>query len=360
MDLQAQGLGVREIGRRLGVNHATVSRHLQAAQINSGQMKENPGIAAALENTGITADRARFGYRRVKREDGSFDTVMWKLSDLDRDNVMDRIAAKMADIPAVAEVKPPKETEADRLDVYPFFDLHLGQSSRANRTGEDVDNASALDRFRAALTPLVGDAEEAVLIFGGDTLHLNDKSKATPKSKHVLDVDGCIFDAIEAGVEAVAFAVDLALERHGALWLIIIPGNHDPDSYLALLFAMVERYRDNPRVRISKSPAAQWAMSWGRNLIAAHHGNGVTPERLVLSLAEHPDWSACPYRHIFTGHVHHAAGRQIGGAYWESVGPVTRQDAYASDHAYVTRSVLSRLSFHRDGSGFDRAQRHIR
>jgi hypothetical protein len=189
----------------------------------------------------------------------------------------------------------------------------------------------------------------AVVLDNGDLTHADDTQNVTPASKHKLDVDTRHFKTMEVTVEALAFAVDAALRKHERVIVRILPGNHNRESYLCVMFALAERFRDNPRVTVQRQPGEFFAFEFGKVLIAAHHGDKAKADRMVHFLADQyaEMWGRTRHRYLFTGHLHHHKAQDIGGVQWEQLRAVTARDAYAVSHAYTARAQLQGITFHR-------------
>jgi len=130
----------------------------------------------------------------------------------------------------------------------------------------------------------------------------------------------------------------------------ILPGNHNLSAYLAITFALAERWRENPRIEVQKDPSEFWAYEFGRCLVAAHHGHRAKAQKMVLFLAdEYPEiWGRTHWRYLFTGHLHHHKAEDIGGVLWRQLRAVAPRDAYAYSNAYASRSQASALTFHKE------------
>jgi hypothetical protein len=141
----------------------------------------------------------------------------------------------------------------------------------------------------------------------------------------------------------------MLLRRHNRVLVRILPGNHNPHSYLAVMFALAERYRNEPRVTVVRDPGEFWVHQFGDVLLAAHHGDKAKAERMVLWMAEQHAavWGATKYRYLFTGHLHHHKSADIGGVQWEQLRAVTARDAYAVSHAYSARAQMQAITYHK-------------
>jgi hypothetical protein len=268
------------------------------------------------------------------------------------EDIAERLSALFADLPAIPPIAPPAFTDDDLFTVYPIADAHIGMKAWEKETGENYDTDIATRRLRKWIGSLVASSlpsRKAVILDVGDTTHMDDRSNQTPASKHVLDVDGRVFRTLDMTIAALADATELALAKHDEVQVVIIPGNHNPNSYMAIVFALAERYRDNPRVQVRKDPREMWVERFGDCLLAAHHGDKAKPERLVMFIADEyaEEWGASKHRFLWTGHLHHHKSADIGGVKWEQLRAMTARDAYAFTHAYSARAQLQAITLHR-------------
>jgi hypothetical protein len=117
---------------------------------------------------------------------------------------------------------------------------------------------------------------------------------------------------------------------------------------MVLTFALGERYREDHRVTVDKSPRDLFMLQWGRCAIFAHHGDLGKPQQMALYLSDIcPFWSATRHRHYLTGHTHHDHAKDLGPLRWESLRAFCPPDAYASSMGYGGRRALQSLTFHK-------------
>lgn len=142
----------------------------------------------------------------------------------------------------------------------------------------------------------------------------------------------------------------MAAQKHRKVTFCILPGNHDKDSYRAIMFAMRERYRTSPRIDIVATPMEFFVHEFGKCMIACHHGDKAKATRLVLDAADRwPEmWGRTRFRHYYTGHLHHHKSEDIGGMTWTQLRAVTAKDAYASGHSYSARSQMVAYVFDKE------------
>jgi len=303
----------------------------------------------AAANTNLTPALA---WVKTKNEDGTSYSVLLKPSQGTED-VIDRIRQTFHDLPPAPVVAAPTYTESDLVTVYPIADRHNGLRAWARETGEAYDSTIASERLTAWMGRCVAQSppsDVGVILDIGDGEHMDDATNATPKSKHVLDVDTRVFKTVETSVASLAHCVELALSKHRKVHVRILPGNHNPTIYLAVMFALAERYRDEPRVEVQKVPGEFWVFEFGKVMLAAHHGDKAKAQQMVLFLAdEYPElWGKTQHRYLFTGHLHHHKSQDIGGVQWEQLRAVTARDAYAVSHAYSARAQLQAITLHKE------------
>jgi hypothetical protein len=278
----------------------------------------------------------------------------WIKTGDERDPVAD-VAAIKAALEGLQPAKPvsaPEHYDVDLITVYPLADMHFGLMSYGRETGQDYDTNKASDRLRKWIGMTVDASPSsgtAVILDVGDTTHADDQTNQTPTSKHQLDVDTRHFRTIEIAVSSLAYAVEYALRRHARVIVRILPGNHSKTSYIAIMFALAERYRNEPRVEVQKVPGEFWVHQFGKCFLAAHHGDKAKPERIVMFLADEyaAAWGKTRHRFLWTGHLHSHKSADIGGVVHEQLRAMTARDAYAVANAYVGRSQLQGITLHR-------------
>lgn len=255
--------------------------------------------------------------------------------------------------PIRVTVPPPDYHDDDLLTLYPIADAHLSMMAWGKETGENYNLDIASKRIISWMGQCVSASPpsgKAVILDVGDLTHGDDQTNQTPRSKHNLDTDTRHYKTLEVTILTMATAIELALARHEEVIVRILPGNHNPNSYLAVMFALAERYRNEPRVKVQKLPGEFFVHQFGSVMLAAHHGDKAKAERLVMFLADqYPTiWGATRHRFLFTGHLHHNVSQDIGGVKAEKLRAITAKDAYAVSHAYTARAELQGIVFHRD------------
>jgi hypothetical protein len=345
----------RAAAKALGIDPKTLYDRLKYAE-----RKLDPAIQAGMDAVGTKLVPA-LAWAKTKNEDGTSYSVLLKPGQDTPESLAERLQEALAGIDAAQVIPAPDHALDGLLTVYPLADVHMGMMAWGKETGEDYDTAIAADRVRSWVSRAVdaSPASETAVILGlGDLTHADDQSNMTPRSKHVLDVDTRHFRTLDVTIQALAYGIEYAAKKHARVIVRILPGNHDLNTYMAVMFALYERYRDNPRIEVQKIPGEFFVMRHGNCLLAAHHGHGGKPERMVMFLAdEHAaEWGRTRHRFLWTGHLHHLKAADIGGVQWMQLRAITAKDAYAAGNAYSARASLEAITFDADQGEIQRVR----
>lgn len=349
----SSGGSIADAARELNMPRNTLAMWWREDQgIDNGRDLSNidPAILQAMDavNTGMVPQIA---WLKTKSESGTSFSVLLK-PEVAQEDVAERIRAALEGMEPAEPVIPPETVMADLCAVYPLMDAHVGMRAWGDETGaENYDlDLAARDMRHAfakvlALTPA---AVQAVLLIGGDYFHSDDTKAETPASKHKLDMDGRFHKVLDVGIAIIAETLARLLAKHANVIVRVLRGNHDPHSHLVLTFALSERYRDEPRVTVDKSPRDLFMMQWGKCAIFGHHGDKGKPQQMALYLSDIcPFWSQTRHRHYLTGHVHHDHAKDLGPLRYESLRAFCPPDAYAASMGYGGRRALQSIIFHR-------------
>lgn len=346
---------IRAAARALGKNHKTIHQHYTNAQ---KYLDADPGVQAALDTVGISGANATGGWRKVKDpETGSFASVQFRLPRDDTENAIaswaETFREALVDAPRSLPTPPPVNVADDMLTRYIVADVHFGMQSWALETGENYDMKIAASRFAEASGTLLQAApptERALILNTGDTLHNNDQKNVTPASAHQLDVDGRFWKIAYEAVKVQVAHIEAAKAKHAQVDVVMLAGNHDPDATSLMAIALMMRFEADPRVSVHFHPRKLWCWQFGRNLLAAHHGDKTKPERLVMQVADDfaPIWGDTHWRYLDTGHIHYDHGRDIGGCYWQAHRTIAGRDAAAAGFGYTSRKTMKAITVHRE------------
>jgi len=264
------------------------------------------------------------------------------------------LADGLSNIPPSAPSAAPEHCDSDLLAVIPIFDAHIGMLARDDSSEVEWDRKAALQRVSDAVGSMVNASpgcKSALVIFGGDTSHTDNKEAVTPRGRNPLDADGSYFEIIASTIAAIKISVDLALGKYATVTVRIMRGNHDEHAYVALTMAIAEHYSNDPRAHVETTENDYLIQEFGTNMIVAHHGDKAKPEQLVMFAADQFSkvWGRTKHRLILTGHIHHETRRDVGGATVESMRSMAPRDDYAYSRGYTGRSTTYLIILHRTG-----------
>lgn len=343
------------VAKALGKHRKTVTQLVEKAQ---KYVSADEGIKDAMVGTKLS-DIGNVHSGWLKTDEAS---IYFRLPQPDHvKTTIEDIKEAFSDIPPCPVLPVPEERCDGLMTVYPIFDAHIGMKSWGDETGEDYDTSAAYDRITGAMGQCIAStpaSERAVIIVGGDLLHANDQTNATPQSKHTLDVDTRHVKTMDVAIKTLAAAIELAAQKHDEVDVAVIPGNHDRDAYIGVMFALGERYRNVSSINVQREAGEFFVTDWGKVMLAAHHGDKAKAERLVMHMAdEWPDlWGRTRFRYYFTGHLHHLKQLDVGGVQVEQVRAVAPRDAYAASHAYSARSEMQAITYCKDRGEISRVR----
>jgi len=334
--------------KALGIRRSTLQERLRRAKAHQ---EADPAIKNAMSEVGMQ-DAGVLHSGWIKSDGASMYFTMPRDEEKPED-VAERIKEALEDVKPIPRIPQPETFDIDLLTLYPLPDAHIGMYAYGEETGENYSADIAEQRILSGMGQCLAASPpsgEAVIVAMGDLLHANDQTNQTPASKHQLDVDTRHFRNLDIAITTLASSVEAALKKHNKVNVVVQPGNHDVSAYMAVLFALSERYRDNPRVGVQRKPGEFFVREFGKCMIASHHGDKSKAERMVMFMADQwpKIWGRTTHRFLFTGHLHHHKSQDIGGCYWEQLRAVTARDAYATAHAYTARAEMQAITYHRD------------
>ena len=255
-----------------------------------------------------------------------------------------------------------KKFADDLLPTIVIGDAHFGMRADARETKEqDYDTKIAAKSHLDAIEYLVGvstASEHSLLVNVGDFIHANGSAGTTFGGTR-LDVDTRIEVVLETAAQTFIFAIEKMLSKHKNVSVIMARGNHDSDTAIALALILKFYYSKEKRVNILDPHGFFHTLQFGATLIAVHHGDKVKAAKLAAILPRMlPDqWSSTNYRKWLVGHIHHQNAIETdNGVFVESFGTLAFPDSYHAGHGYSASSVMTQITFHRDGG---EALRHV-
>lgn len=207
-------------------------------------------------------------------------------------------------------IPSPQKVNEDLMIEWLLMDHHLGMYAWAAETGADYDLQIARDLIVQAahkIFSISGHVQKAIIVLGGDTLHADNRSAQTEKSKHPLDVDSRYPKSADVIEESMTAAIEIALAKAKEVEVVVLSGNHDYHSAIWLARVLRAYYRMNKRVTINTSPEKHKFSRFGSNYFMYSHGDTGTNNRLATFMLNHiidEGLQGIKRKYVRKGHLH--------------------------------------------------------
>ena len=337
----------------LGIPTDTIKKRIRRIKVVAAK----GGLAPEAGLTHQTA--SGFATKRVStlyKDDGSIG-AQWHIQEQDKAQQIETLIGVLDEY----SWKPaPKIThtglkDSELLTLYTLTDYHLGMYAYAAESGEAWDHNIASELAVAAIQKMIKgspDSELGVLNIQGDFLHWDGLDAVTPASKHILDASTRFGKLVDLSLDFIMGAVELLLEKHSRVRVIICEGNHDLVSSLWIRKAIAKIYKDNSRLDVDESEFPYYAYLHGDIMIGFHHGHKMKNRSLPGLFASEPRyremWGKAKYTYIHTGHYHHSEQdmAEFGGAIVERHPTLSSRDAYSARAGYVSWRAAHAITYH--------------
>lgn len=257
------------------------------------------------------------------------------------------------DLPRLTPVAAPEHTAASLCNLFTITDAHVGALAWHKEGGADWDLNIAEDTLVSAFRYMIGAAPRArvaVVNQLGDFLHFDGLESVTPTNKHLLDADGRFRKVIAAAIRILRRVVDMALETHDEVHVIMGEGNHDlaSSAWLQVMFAAL--YENEPRLTVNDSALPYYVFQHGQVMLAFHHGHMKKNDGLpLLFAAQYPEmWGATRFRFAHVGHRHHVEEKEHSGMKVVQHSTLAARDAYAARGGWHNERQALAITYHED------------
>ena len=358
LDALAEHGSARAADRALGVSAGVVSRSMRRLRVRVAEREAEPHRDPDHVPDGYRVKGASATQYVLDPESGKY-RMIWIKSERDPLAVSMNAAIDAArSLEGLARPLPERSREVpargDLLNCLPIGDPHFGMYAWGAETGQqDFDLKIAERQWRdmidraVAVMPLT---EQGVLIQLGDLTHGNDHKNVTPRGGHHLDVDSRHQLVMRAAARSMYYAAERMRERCETLHVEMVPGNHSPETVMALTLALDAYFREAPDVTVSLNPRdIRLVIEWHNVMITTSHGDKAAAKRLgSLVPAHYPEaWGRTKHRYHHGGHVHHTHRLDIDGLVFESHRSPAPMDAHAAA-LYWSQQSTDVIVYHRE------------
>lgn len=254
------------------------------------------------------------------------------------DSIMDGLSAE---VPREAPVPAPIKTAVGLLNAYIVTDYHLGMLAWGEETGADWDMTIAEDLlvgwFMAAIAE-APDAEVGLFAQLGDFLHWDGWDAVTPTSKHLLDADTRFPKLVRVAARALKRIINLLLQKHARLYVIMAEGNHDLTSSIWLRQLVAALFENEPRVTVDMRPDPYYCYEHGNVAVFFHHGHKkkLVGIDTVFAAKFREVFGRTKYAYAHMGHLHHEEVKETNLMVVEQHRTLAAPDSHASRGGWMS------------------------
>lgn len=341
---------MRAAARALGVNMSVIHRCIGVVTKNAASR----GYAPKEDMTHLVPDGFKVrGVSTYYNADGKV-SGQWVKSREDADRreeiVREAIKALAEDVPRADPTVAPPIVGANLCNVITLTDVHVGAYAWGKETGADWDLNIAERDVRGAVRYLLDASPSAgtcVIAQLGDFLHQDGLAAVTPSSGHNLDSDSRFSKVVSVAIRILRSVVDMALERHAKVVLLVAEGNHDIASSVWLRHMFTLFYEREPRISVIDSELPYYVYQHGQTMLAWHHGHLKKIEQLpLLMAAQFPKiWGDTVKRYVHTGHLHHVHEKEHSGITVIQHPTIAARDAYAARGGWVANREMTAICY---------------
>ena len=323
----------------LGVNKATINRSLQTLKNRASSR----GFSPDHGYTKVVPDGFKLsGVSQYFNRDGVL-AGQWVKSTADKEAqeqiMREAVEAMCDDIPALGAISVPDMTHKNLCNVYTLTDSHVGMLAWGKETlsGDwdlEVNSSPA--------------ASTCVIAQIGDYLHYDSAVAAvTPTHGHNLDADGRMPKMVRVAIRILRTVIDLALQKHDKVILLLAEGNHDISSSVWLRAMFQALYENNPRLEVIDSELPYYTYQHGEVMLGWHHGHLAKDEALpMIFAAQFPKvWGNTTKRYIHMGHRHHTSIKEYAGVTIEQHPTLAARDAYAARGGWIAERQVTAITY---------------
>lgn len=264
--------------------------------------------------------------------------------------MLEAIEAMKQDIPRQEPIPPQNHFQEDLLACYVVTDYHMGQLSWAGETGDKWDlptaEATLIKWFSSAIQSAPS-AKVGVFAQVGDFLHFDGLEPVTPTSGHVVDADAKYAQLVAAAIRTIRSVINMMLEKHEHVHIIMAEGNHDLASSVWLRALFEEKYDNEPRVTVDNTHIPYYVYPWGDTTLFFHHGHKKNVKNISKTLAGmyRKEYGQAEYVYAHTGHLHHVDVKEDQLMIVEQHPTLAGKDSHSVRGGYVSQRGANVITY---------------
>ena len=250
----------------------------------------------------------------------------------------DIISSMRKHAPSYKKIERSHVSEPHLLVIDPA-DIHIGKLAVRSETGEDYNNALAIQRVIDGVDYLIDkcktfNIDRILYVVGNDILHTDTVGRTTTSGTS-QDTDGMWHENFILAKDLHIHIID-KLREVANVHVQYDPSNHDYMSGYFLADTISSWFSKDKHITFNTSIAHRKYFRYHNTLIGTTHGDGAKEADLPLLMAHETgkDWSECKHKYFYTHHIHHKRSKDYMGVTIESIRSVSSPDSWHSRNGY--------------------------
>lgn len=267
------------------------------------------------------------------------DAFKWR----DFENKMQYLTGLPAAKEKVPKLNLPKAPSPYALVVCPT-DFHWGKSGWKDEVGETYDFDEARKRLMEKTESLVSrlpSAPDKIYVgAGSDWFHV-DNDQGTTTHGTPQDMCGSPAEILITGCKLAREHIDL-MRQIAPVEIVMMAGNHDRHSTLALMMYLSAAYEEIEDVVVNITSFNRKYLTYGTTLLGFTHGDGIKKTNTLpslMSVEAKKQWGLTDHRIWFHGHLHHQRLTETGGCLIVQMPSLAGHDRYHTRAGYTTSTA---------------------
>lgn len=343
---------LRQAAKDLGLNHSTIAGGIRNLKMRAA----SKGFSPQHDMTNVVPDPfvVRGHSTLYKKGKPVLQWVKTRMDDNKFQEVMlGTIEAMKEEIPRISLVNPPPLGNDDLLNCYVITDYHLGMLSWDEETGDNWDLKIGEDliiKWFAQAIQQSPDSNTAIFAQLSDFLHFDGMDAVTPASKHLLDVDTRFAKVVRAAIKVLRTVIDMLLQKHQHVHVIMADANHDPVSQIWLREWFSVLYENEPRITVDTSPNPYNAYEFGKTALFFHHGHkkNVSSVSEVFASKFREMFGRTKHAYAHMGHLHSVDVKENNLMIVEQHRTLAAPDAYAARGGWLSGRDAKVITYHKN------------
>ncbi len=272
--------------------------------------------------------------------------------------VVDSVLKQMESHAFKYPIRPNKISTLDFADPHlleiAIVDPHIGALILASQTGKEYTPEQAAASIPWATEQLVHQSrgfkiERVVFLVGNDTLHFDNYQRTTTRGTPMGDAGLSYDQAFILAESAIIQSVDWLLANVAPVTIVVVKGNHDYASTLALGRVLQAWYRKCPDVDFVNTEQPRQYIEYGVNLIGFAHGDLGPPARSAAAMPDEAKeaWARTEIREIHHGHWHKNLTEEHGTTILRFLPTLCPPNKWANDKGFTSRKAAHGFLYHK-------------